>query len=148
VVNVAVLVAPPPAVSVALPSEVAPFINVTEPVGAAPLLETVAMNVTPCAKLAGLTEDVTDAVVFAPFTTWLNAADVDPPKLPVAAYTTVIESVPAGRADVVSVAVLLTPPPGVSVALPSEVDPFMKVTDPVGAVLPLDTVAVSVTDWP
>jgi hypothetical protein len=60
----------------------------------------------------------------------------------------VIESVPVGNADVVSVAVLLNPPPGISVALPIAVAPSIKVTDPVGAALLLETVAVKVTDWP
>jgi hypothetical protein len=45
----------------------------------------------------------------------------------------VSESVPIGRVEVASVAVLLNPLPGVSVALPIDVAPFMNVTDPVGA---------------
>jgi hypothetical protein len=60
----------------------------------------------------------------------------------------VIESVPTGRAEVANVAVLLTPLPGVSVAVPIAVAPFIKVTDPVGAALLLETVAVKVTDCP
>jgi hypothetical protein len=49
-VNAAVLFPPLPGVSVTLPIVVAPFMNVTEPVGAAPPpLETVAVNVTDCA---------------------------------------------------------------------------------------------------
>jgi hypothetical protein len=58
-----------------------------------------------------------------------------------------MESVPAGRVDVISVAVLLRPLPGVSVALPIAAEPFIKVTEPVGAAEPLVTVAVKVTAW-
>jgi hypothetical protein len=43
-----VLLAPPPGASVAVPSGVAPTKKTTEPVGAALLLETVAVNVTIC----------------------------------------------------------------------------------------------------
>jgi hypothetical protein len=87
-------------------------------------------------------------VVLPPLTTWLNTAEVEVPKFTVAAYTTVMESVPTGNAAVARVAVLLVPPPAVSVALPSEVAPFINVTDPVGAALPLETVAVKVTVCP
>jgi hypothetical protein len=81
--------------------------------------------------------------------TSLSAGDVAPPKFAVPAYTAVMESVPAGRLVVVSVAVLLTPPPGVRVPLPSEVVPLMNVTEPLGAALPLLViVAVKVTAWP
>jgi hypothetical protein len=44
-----------------------------------------------------------------------------------------MESAPFGRVVVLSVAVLLDPLPGVSVPLPSEVAPFINVTEPVGA---------------
>jgi hypothetical protein len=148
VARVAVLLVPLPAVSVALPREVAPFMNVTEPVGAALPLETVAVKVTVCPLFAGFNEEATVAVVLAPLTTWFSADEVDAPKFPVAAYTTVMGSVPAGSAAVLNVAVLLTPLPGVSVALPREVAPFINVTDPVGAALPLETVAVKVTVCP
>jgi hypothetical protein len=59
-----------------------------------------------------------------------------------------MESVPNGNAEVISVAVLLGPLPGVRVALPMAVEPSIKVTEPVGAAWPLETVAVRVTDWP
>jgi hypothetical protein len=60
----------------------------------------------------------------------------------------VIESLPTGRVEVASVAVLLRPLPGARVAVPIEVVPFMKVTVPVGAPLGLVIVPVKVTDWP
>jgi hypothetical protein len=53
---------------------------------------------------------------------------------------TLIVSGPGGRLEVVSEAVLVSPPVGVRVALPSE-DPLKNVTDPAGA----DEVPVSVT---
>jgi hypothetical protein len=81
----------------------------------------------------GLSEDVIAAVVLAALTVWLRADDVDPPLFPVPAYTAVIESAPTGRVEVVSVALLLRPLPGVSIALPIDVAPFMNVTEPVGA---------------
>jgi hypothetical protein len=81
----------------------------------------------------GLSEDVIAAVVLAAFTVWLSADDVDPPLFAVPAYTAVMESLPTGRVEVVSVALLLRPLPGVSVALPIDVAPFMNVTEPVGA---------------
>src|SRR4051794_37481470 len=53
---------------------------------------------------------------------------------------------PASRADVLKVAV-----PPLSVPVPRELDPSLKVTDPVGVPAPgatAPTVAVKVTDWP
>jgi hypothetical protein len=61
---------------------------------------------------------------------------------------TVIASVPAGRADVVSVAVLVRLPVVVRVAVPIAVDPFTNVTDPVGAAEVPVSVAVNVTACP
>jgi uncharacterized protein (UPF0212 family) len=80
--------------------------------------------------------------------TSLNAAEVDAPKLAVPAYTTVIGLLPTGKVLVLNAAVLLRPIPGFRVAVPIAVAPFMKVTDPVGAVLVLVTVALNVTDCP
>jgi hypothetical protein len=85
VARVAVLLVPLPGVRVALPRDVAPFMNVTEPVGAALPLEIVAVKVTACPLLAGFSEEATVAVVLAPLTTWFSADEVDAPKLPVAA---------------------------------------------------------------
>jgi hypothetical protein len=58
-----------------------------------------------------------------------------------------MESVPTGRVEIVRLAVLLRPPPGVRVALPSAVAPSMKTTEPVGAAYWVANVAVKVTGW-
>ena len=57
----------------------------------------------------------------------------------------VMGSVPTGRVEVTSVAVLLRPLPGVRMAVPIVVVPSKKATEPVGAALLLETVAVKVT---
>jgi len=57
-------------------------------------------------------------------------------------------SVPTGRVEVVNVAVLLKPLPGVRVAVPMAVAPSMKTTGPVGAAKLPESVAVKVTGWP
>ena len=57
-------------------------------------------------------------------------------------------SVPTGRVEVVSVAVLLRLLPGVRVTVPIAVAPSMKTTGPVGAAKMPTSVAVKVTDWP
>jgi hypothetical protein len=85
VVSVAVLLRPLAGVSVALPMAVEPSIKVTEPVGAAWPLETVAVRVTDWPKLEGVSEEATVAVVPAGFTTWVVADEVAPPKSAVAA---------------------------------------------------------------
>jgi hypothetical protein len=59
----------------------------------------------------------------------------------------VIKSVPNGKVEVLIVALLLRPLPGVRDALPIAIDPSMKVTEPVGAAEPLVTVAVKLTGW-
>jgi hypothetical protein len=71
-------------VRVAVPIEAAPFLKVTEPVGAAVPLETVAVRVTDWPRLAGFTDDATAEVVLAGLTTSLSTAEVDPPKFDVA----------------------------------------------------------------
>jgi hypothetical protein len=81
-------------------------------------------------------------------TAWLSTAEVDPPKFAVAAYTAVIESVPAARVEIFSVAVLLVAPAVLNVALPIGVPSLMKTTEPVGAPNPLETVAVKLTCCP
>jgi hypothetical protein len=55
--------------------------------------------------------------------------------------------VPIGRVEVVRLAVLLNPLPGVSVALPSVVAPSVKTMVPVGATNRVEKVAVKVTGW-
>jgi hypothetical protein len=85
VTSVAVLLRPPPEIRVALPIAVEPSMKVTEPVGAAYPLETVAVRVTDCPLLAGLTDEATAVVVLAGVTIWLTTTEVDPPKSVVAA---------------------------------------------------------------
>jgi hypothetical protein len=147
-VRVAVLPSPLPEVNVPLPIAVAPFIKTTDPVGEAYALESVAVSVTGWPALDGFNDDATVAVVLVALTTWLSAAEVDAPKLAVAAYTAVIESGPAAKVEILSVAVLLKPPAALSVALPIDVPPLMNTTEPVGAPYPLETVAVKLTGSP
>jgi hypothetical protein len=52
-----------------------------------------------------------------------------------------------GRVEVVRLAVLLNPLPGVSVAVPSVVVPSVKAREPVGATNRVEKVAVKVTGW-
>ena len=85
VVNVAVLLSPLPVASTALPSVVPPLINVTVPVGAAYPLVTVAVNVTPWLALEGFRDEASVVVELAALITSLNTAEVEAPKLPVAA---------------------------------------------------------------
>ena len=61
-------------------------------------------------------------------------------------YTVEIVSLPTGRLEVVTLAT-----PFVMVPVPSDVDPLMNVTVPVGVPVPgltTTTVALIVTDWP
>ena len=62
--------------NVPVPRFVAPSKNVTVPVGVpdAPLI--VAVKVTLCAIVDGLTDDVTAVVVVALFTTWIKTEEV------------------------------------------------------------------------
>jgi hypothetical protein len=85
VARLAVLLRPLPATRVAVPIGVEPSMKVTEPVGAALLLEIVAVKITDWPTLAGLTEEVTDAVVLLGLITSLNTAEVAAPKFGVAA---------------------------------------------------------------
>src|ERR1035438_9415510 len=65
-----------------------------------------------------------------------------------------MESLPMGSADVVKVAVLVKPDPGVKVpvpigvAMPVAVFTWLKTTVPVGAASLPDRVAENVTGWP
>ena len=69
-------------------------------------------------------------------------AEVLPLKLPLPAYTAVIERAPTMRAEVLSVAWV-----PLRVAVPNVVVPSLNVTEPVG-VPDAATVAVRVTLWP
>jgi hypothetical protein len=71
--------------SVPVPNDVVPSMNVTVPVGVpAPgdTTLTVAVNVTDCPKVDGFGAAVTDVAVSALFTVWGAGADVLPLKLP------------------------------------------------------------------
>jgi len=71
VVNVAT-----PPLSAAVPSVVAPFLNVTVPVGTPAEELTVAVNVTDCPKADGFGDDVSDSVVRALLTTCFSTGEV------------------------------------------------------------------------
>ena len=133
-----------PAVTVPVPIAVAPSLKVTVPVTVpVAVVLTVAVKVTDWPTTDGFDEETTAAVVAALFTTWLNAGEVLPLKLPSPPYTAVIECEPTAREERVRVAV-----PAVSVPVPIAVAPSLKVTVPVLVpVAVVLTVAVKVTDW-
>src|SRR5947208_3363521 len=87
-------VACPEPSSAPVPSEFAPSLNVTLPVGVPPPELTTAVNVTGCPYVEGFASDVRLAVVLAAFTVCASAAEVLPAKFPAAAYATVIECAP------------------------------------------------------
>jgi hypothetical protein len=53
-----------------------PLLNVTVPVGVAPVALTVAVKVTVCWKVEGLGADTSEVVVATLFTIWLKTAEV------------------------------------------------------------------------
>lgn len=65
-----------PALSVPVPIEALPSMNVTVPVGVPELLPTVAVNVIDCVNVAGFAEETTVVVVAIPFTVCVVAVDV------------------------------------------------------------------------
>ena len=71
-----------PPESVAVPSVVVPFLNVTVPVGVPAADVTVAVNVTLVAKCAGLADAVSVVDVVAVLIVSVSAADVLAAKLP------------------------------------------------------------------
>jgi len=78
-----VYVATPP-LKVPVPRVVAPSLKVTVPVGVPEPGEaaaTVAVKVTDCPKTLGLALEASVVVLFAWFTTWDSALDVEPVKL-------------------------------------------------------------------
>jgi hypothetical protein len=75
----------------------------------------------------GFPEEVSNVLVLALLTTWLKADEVPVTKLESPPYVAVIEWVPTDSADVVKGAL-----PPASVAVPSVVEPTLKVTVPVG----------------
>jgi len=138
----AVNVATPP-LSMAVPNIVAPFLNVTVPVGTPPEEVTVAVKVMVCVTKAGFSDEVS-AVVVAAFVT---SCDTDPKLLPVKfaspPQAAVMECVPSVSVLTVIVAWL-----ELTVAVPSVFPPSLNVTVPVA--LPPNcgvSEAVNVTAW-
>lgn len=136
-VRFAVLKVACPLLSVPVPSDWLPSMNVTIPV--AVFGTTVAVNVTDVPNVEGFGDALTDVVLLALVTTCDNAADVLEESLASPPYTAVIECVPPVSAEVLNVACPLP-----NVPVPRVVEPSLKVTVPV-AVLGV-TVAVNMTD--
>jgi hypothetical protein len=139
-----------PALRAVVPRLVDPSKKVTVPVGV-PVPdngETVAVKITGCPNVEGLSELTTVVVVARPgvFTNWLIAAEVLFAKLPSPPNTAVIEWFPTPSRNVVNVAV-----PPLKAPLPKVVLPSRKRTVPVATNEPRDdglTVAVNVTFCP
>ena len=130
-----------PALSVPVPSSVAPSLNVTVPVGVPVVADfTVAVKVTAWPNADGFAEETTEVVEAAWFTACDNAGEVLPAKLASPLYTAVMECVPTVSVDVVNAAF-----PALSVPVPSVAVPFLNVTVPVGVPDVAVTVAVNVT---
>ena len=99
-------VATPP-VSVPVPISTPPSRKLTVPAGTpAPgaTVVTVAVNVTDCPKVEGLSDDPRAVVVAAWLTVCVTAGEVLPVKLAFPAYTAVMERAPTASAEVDSVA--------------------------------------------
>jgi hypothetical protein len=126
--------------------------NVTVPVATgveAPLASpTVAVNVTLSPTYDGFTLDISVVVVAnTGVIVSLNTGDADPLKSKSPPYTTVIGSVPTGSAEVVSVAVLLTPLAfAANDAVPITVVPSRKVTVPLGGTYSPTNVTADASD--
>jgi hypothetical protein len=131
-----------PAFSVPLPMDVAPSKKITVPVGD-PVPVTVAVKVTGCPAVDGLTSEITEMLVGCPCTTWLTAAEMLPEKFASPEYTAVMECEPAVKVAVVNVAW-----PALKVPLPIVVAPSRNVIVPVGVPAAAVTVAVKVKLWP
>ena len=138
-----------PFVSVAVPSEADPFMNVTVPVGVpVPGLTTTTLAeiVTDWPKTGEVGVADTTVFVNACPTVSVVAVEVWPLKLVSPEYCSVIELAPSASPLVVTL-----PTPLVSVAVPSEVVPLKNWMVPVGVPAPgltACTVAVKVTDCP
>jgi hypothetical protein len=89
-----------PLLSVAVPRATPFFSKVTVPVGIPTPELTVAVNVTGCPKLDGLTDEATTVAVAALFTVWLSTAEVLVAYISSPSYTALMESVPTGSAAV------------------------------------------------
>src|SRR5260370_11887195 len=133
-----------PAVSGMVPNAVAPSRKVTIPLGIpAPGATAViaALKVTACPKTVGLAEEVSEVVVVAGFTVCVRALEELGAKLPLPAYLTVIEWLPAASDAVVKLTA-----PAVSCTVPRAVGPSLKVTFPVGVPAPGATTLTIVLD--
>jgi hypothetical protein len=146
VVSVARLLAP----TVAVPSEVEPLKNSTDPVGAPEpglATETVAVSETGDPRFAEVFETVRAVLVLACPTVTVVAAEVLVVKLASPEYFAVIELAPICSAGVERLAT-----PEFTVAVPMLTEPAKNWTEPVGVVVTLEsaeaTVADSATDWP
>lgn len=134
-----------PPVMAAVPSEVAPLVNVTEPVGSAPLLAKDAVNFTDWPAVEGLGEETSVNDTLAGLTTCVKTGEVVFEICELPLYSAVIESEPAGKLLLVRLATPLE----FSVAVPRDVVPFLNVTFPVGVEgAPDVTVTLSVTACP
>lgn len=124
-----------------------PSLNVTVPVGVPVLAVTVAVKDTLWPNVAGFAEATSAVVVLAGLTISSVPLDVLGANPVAPEYTAVMAWVPPAR---VAVEMLATPELS-RPELPSVWVPSMKVTDPVGTLLPAAaavTVAVKVTLWP
>ena len=124
-----------PAARAPVPSVVAPSINVTVPVEAAPL--TVALKVTEVPLEAGFRLDARVVLEETVPTVWVSVAEVDPALLVSPPYTAVRLWAP-----VLNVAMERVATPELTVPVPTVVAPSWKVTVPVGVAPPM--VAVNV----
>jgi len=139
-----------PPVSSAVPSVVAPSMNVTEPVGV-PVLgsraSTWAVKVRLWPKTPGFADEMRVVFVLDWPTTWFSAGEVVAVKSASPSYIAEIESWPSGRAEVVNLAT-----PALRGAVPSAIAPSRKVTVPPVGVAELGrlaaTRAIKVTPWP
>ncbi|MCY1239422.1 hypothetical protein D9M72_522150 [compost metagenome] len=136
VLNVAVVPETEPVESV-----VDPFLKVTLPVGDAPPAK-VAVKVTDAPSTGLLFEAETVTVGATCPTVTVTAAETAAALLASPEYSAVMECTPTASAAVLNVAVVPETEP-----VPSVVDPFLKVTVPVGDAPPAK-VAVKVTDAP
>jgi hypothetical protein len=122
-----------------MPSTVDPSRNCTLPVAEAG--ETVAVNVTFCPDIAGLSDEVSAVAVLSLLTVTVTAAEELPASLPSPLYTAAIERLPTARLEVENAA-----DPLARFAVASTVAPSRNWTLPVAAAGV--TEAVKVTLWP
>src|SRR5207245_2016749 len=133
-----------PLTSVTTPSEVAPSLNVTVPVGtpvAGATALTVELRVTVWPTVEGFGEEVRLVLEFPAFTVCVRTADVLAANVAFPLNAAVSEWLPTARVVTLSEALPLT-----SVTVPSVVAPSLNVTVPVGTPAAGVTVALVVTD--